>query len=269
MEGHIYKIESPSGRIYIGRSIEVNKRLSRYRRLDCKNQPKIYNSILYYGWENHKVDIIDFLEDQDDFNNKLNRLEMFWIKFYNSNSRSNLNLTSGGQGYPMSQRSKDKLSKFKKGSIPWNKGIKLKDVFDEEKYEKYINNLKLIVRKKASKETKERMSKAHKSITFHSRFKKGHKTWVKGKNFKELLSEEEYYRRFCEGKKGMVAWNKGLKTPDEVRIIMSKACTSKKSLIIDDIFYDSIMDAHKKLSITRRSISRRCLDDKYPNYKFI
>jgi group I intron endonuclease len=49
----IYKTISPSGKIYIGQSVNLKKRKKCYETLQCKLQPKIYSSLLKYGWENH------------------------------------------------------------------------------------------------------------------------------------------------------------------------------------------------------------------------
>lgn len=40
----IYKITSPSGRIYIGSSKNIRRRFYSYKNLHCKDQPKLYNS---------------------------------------------------------------------------------------------------------------------------------------------------------------------------------------------------------------------------------
>ena len=56
----IYKITSPSGKVYVGQSINIDKRKVDYNQNGClKNQPKIYKSILKYGWENHKHEILE------------------------------------------------------------------------------------------------------------------------------------------------------------------------------------------------------------------
>ena len=58
----IYKITSPSGRIYIGQSINIAERWGRYKGLQCKQQEKLYNSFLKYGVESHKFEIIHIME---------------------------------------------------------------------------------------------------------------------------------------------------------------------------------------------------------------
>ena len=45
----IYCLTSPSGKKYIGQSMNINKRLSQYKRCENKNQTKIHMAILKYG----------------------------------------------------------------------------------------------------------------------------------------------------------------------------------------------------------------------------
>ena len=55
----IYKITSPSGKIYVGSSINIDKRKKHYRNLDCKTQRKLYNSFIKYGYDNHLFKILE------------------------------------------------------------------------------------------------------------------------------------------------------------------------------------------------------------------
>lgn len=54
----IYKITNPNGKIYIGQSTNIDKRFYRYKRLECKGQIKLYNSLKKYGWDAHIIEII-------------------------------------------------------------------------------------------------------------------------------------------------------------------------------------------------------------------
>jgi group I intron endonuclease len=54
MAAGIYKIVSPSGKIYIGQSMDLGRRENEYGRLQCEGQPKIYYSINKHGWDKHK-----------------------------------------------------------------------------------------------------------------------------------------------------------------------------------------------------------------------
>lgn len=89
----IYKITSPSGRIYIGQSKNIEKRLSYYSGLQCAEQRKIYASLVKYGWENHTFEIIETCSYSD-----IDEREKYWISHHNSSSDSNLNILHGGKG---------------------------------------------------------------------------------------------------------------------------------------------------------------------------
>lgn len=82
----IYKITSPTNKIYIGQSIDIDKRFNDYRLLHCKNQTKLYNSIKKYGQENHIFEIITTCEIE-----QLNELERYYQDCYNVISRNGLN----------------------------------------------------------------------------------------------------------------------------------------------------------------------------------
>ena len=49
----IYKITNPAGKIYIGQSINIQRRFKSYFNLNCKKQIKLFNSLKKYGVENH------------------------------------------------------------------------------------------------------------------------------------------------------------------------------------------------------------------------
>jgi len=54
----IYKITSPSKKIYIGQSVNIEKRFKQYKLGNCKRQKKLYNSFKKYGAENHVFTVI-------------------------------------------------------------------------------------------------------------------------------------------------------------------------------------------------------------------
>jgi group I intron endonuclease len=82
----IYKIESPSGRIYIGQAVNICIRFISYRKMKCKMQPRLYGSFSKYGVENHKFNIVELCNIND-----LNNRERYWQDFYNVISKVGLN----------------------------------------------------------------------------------------------------------------------------------------------------------------------------------
>lgn len=82
----IYKITNPSGKIYIGQSINIYKRWKKYKSLTCKNQTILYNSFVKYGVDNHIFEIIEVCDV-----NLLNEKERFYQEFYNCIGNNGLN----------------------------------------------------------------------------------------------------------------------------------------------------------------------------------
>jgi len=75
----IYKIISPSGKLYIGQTCNFSKRYNAYKTSNAKSQPKLNYSFLKYGIENHKFEIV--IENLDNY--EVNPMENFYIKYYN------------------------------------------------------------------------------------------------------------------------------------------------------------------------------------------
>jgi group I intron endonuclease len=109
----IYKITSPSDKIYIGQSNNIHYRWCIYQKYlyNCKNQPKLYNSLVKYGWEQHKFEIIEeCLEEQ------LNEREVYWGSHYCVLGINGLNLRLGNGRNGFSDESKQKISKALMGN---------------------------------------------------------------------------------------------------------------------------------------------------------
>lgn len=108
----IYKITSPSGKIYIGQSIDIKRRLKSYRLCLCKEQPFIYRSILKYGWDAHLSEIIHTCQP-----NELNNFEKHYVDLFGSyNSPVGMNLREGGGSHgAMSDLSKIKMGNSRRG----------------------------------------------------------------------------------------------------------------------------------------------------------
>lgn len=118
----IYKITSPSGRIYIGQSVDIDSRLAHYKRLDCKGQIKLFNSLKKYGVEKHTFEII---EECSVF--ELSNREGYWQDFYNS-IYSGLNCrrvsTKDKSGYDSKETIEKRISKLRGVKRPNSSGEK-------------------------------------------------------------------------------------------------------------------------------------------------
>ena len=93
-KGYIYRIVSPTGRVYIGQTVDVKGRARAYKRGDKGNSRKICRSIKKHGWSSHQFDIIDTVCIGID-KCILNIREQYWIKEYDS-FINGLNCNIGG-----------------------------------------------------------------------------------------------------------------------------------------------------------------------------
>lgn len=74
----IYKVVNPKGRVYIGQSIDVEKRFYDYKILNnVSEQPKLYNSLKHYGARKHIFSLIQECEVD-----LLDSLERYWQEYY-------------------------------------------------------------------------------------------------------------------------------------------------------------------------------------------
>lgn len=94
--GVIYKITSPTGKIYIGKAVNFTARYNTYRNYLAKGQPALHNSFLGHGFDAHLFEILETASIE-----KLEELEINYIEKYKSfvkDNKDGLNLTRGGGG---------------------------------------------------------------------------------------------------------------------------------------------------------------------------
>jgi group I intron endonuclease len=114
----IYKITClPTGKMYIGQSVDIFNRWAQYHRLEQKViGPKLYNSFIKYDLDNHIFEIVkECLKEQ------LNDEEIKYIEEYSSFLKG-LNLTKGGEGVKHTEETKRKISESKKNKPSGLKG---------------------------------------------------------------------------------------------------------------------------------------------------
>lgn len=191
----IYKITSPTKKVYIGQSTNIKKRFSHYKGLNCKRQPIIYNSLLKYGVEKHKFEILCECSVEE-----LNDKERYYQDVFSVIGKNGLNCsltkTSDRSG-KHSEETKFKLSKAHKGKklseetkLKMSKIRKGKPRLEETKLKISIGNKnsKNFLGKKHSEKTKFKMSNA----------KKGNKHNL-GKKY-----SEEHKIKISEGRKKII-----------------------------------------------------------------
>jgi group I intron endonuclease len=122
MKGKIYKITSPSDRIYIGCTTNLKQRYDIYKREKCSTQPLLYNSLKKYGFDKHIFEIIEECDVKDLYNR-----EIYWISFYDC-FKNGLNCTAGGQ------------NGFGNGDDNISKRPEVRKKMSNKRYEYYLTN---------------------------------------------------------------------------------------------------------------------------------
>ena len=144
----IYKITNPKGKIYIGQTIDFDRRVYQYKMLNCKEQPKLYNSLKKYGYDNHVIELIHQCQETN-----LTILERYYQELYKTVENDNLNcflVTTKDKTGRHTEETKRKMSESAKGKkktaehiakLPQNqKGYKGKKRSEETKLKQSLNN---------------------------------------------------------------------------------------------------------------------------------
>jgi len=134
----IYKITNKiTGKFYIGQTTQLLSERWRRHCFPSSRCSYISNAKKKYGKENFEIKTLLIVDSQKE----LDRLEIHWIKKFNTLAPNGYNLLIGGKGGKLSEATKVKMSKIQKG-------------------------------RKHSEETKKRLSEAHKGKKLSTAHKK-------------------------------------------------------------------------------------------------
>ena len=153
----IYKITSPSGKIYIGQTTNFTKRKNYYKNGAKPYQVRIHNSLQKYGYDAHTIEFIEQCLVEN-----LNERERYWQDFYDVIGENGLNCrlteTKDKSGF-ISDESKSKMSEARQNRILTDKEkYRLKSLFLGRKHTEETR-LKMSESAKGRKFTKEHIAK--------------------------------------------------------------------------------------------------------------
>lgn len=208
---NVYSIKSPTGKIYVGSSVDMPKRLAQYKRLDCKSQPKIYNSLLKHGPESHIFDILIECEPSE-----MLRLEAEFGEKFDVLGPNGLNCSLPKKIESYQSRSEESREKTRKSLMGNKNGAGV--IFSKERRNKMSKSRENY---KHSDETLIKMRDSH----------KGQIPWCAGKQIKQ--STKDLLREINLGKK-------------QSREHAEKAAKTRFKIVLDlqaGVFYDSVIDA--------------------------
>jgi group I intron endonuclease len=129
--GTIYKITSPSGKVYVGQTKhkKINQRMSNHKssRLNVEGKCAIVESIKKYGWDAHVVELVE----ENIPKKLLDEREIYWIAELKTYAKKyperGLNLTEGGNHRPTWKDDAKRVAKARQRRGPnapgWGKKV--------------------------------------------------------------------------------------------------------------------------------------------------
>lgn len=117
----IYKITTPTSKVYIGQSTDIDFRFSDYRRMRCNRQTKLFNSFKKHGVENHVFETVHELPVDIDTETMV-KYEQLYMDLYRDCGVELVNLRDAGSRGKHSEESKQRMREANKGQIPWIQG---------------------------------------------------------------------------------------------------------------------------------------------------
>lgn len=238
----IYKITSPTNRVYVGITSNFTRRIECYRNhyREAK-QPLLFRSLNKYGFESHKVDKIEEFKSDKGF---AFGKEIFWIRTYMSNSskwpeQRGMNLTDGGEGtigqkhtpsqnaalrkrmanFKQTDESKKRISESKKGVKRYNMIGRKMNLSDEERKARSerAKNQKNRVGRKHTEESKKKMSLSQQGRDY---------SYLVGRKMPEhvgkLLSERNKGNKYNLGKKASEETKRKISVATKGKMSMEK-----------------------------------------------
>jgi group I intron endonuclease len=238
----IYKITSPSGKIYIGQSRAIERRWKRYSQIKRREQQrKLESSILKYGYAAHKFEVVHELPVDVD-QETIDRYEQLYLDSYKECGVELLNtcmiaskppVSTPGPNRKWSEDAKRKQSERYKGKPGANKGYKY-NLTEEQKI--------IAGNKRRGKthtyETLNKMREAHaKREKKPTNFTEEHKAKLQAGR-KAYVPTDEYRKRMSlavknkvwtdEARKKISDSKKGIPRTEEVRKKLSLANMGNK-----------------------------------------
>lgn len=191
----IYKIVSPTNKVYIGQSWNIIARWSQHRR-ETRQKMAVIRSLHKYGHESHSFEVLHILPN-DATQQIMDQYEQIYMDAFSVCGITMLNMKEAGAYGKMSIEARKKMSIANTGRAAWNKG----------KSGVYI----------ASQETREKISKIHKGrITAQSTKDK------MAEKAKLRRHTEESKKKMSELRRGRPNGKKGIPLSEEHKAKMHK-----------------------------------------------
>lgn len=270
----IYKITSPSNRVYVGLTLDIKRRENDYKKHACKNQVLLYRSLLKYGFNSHKFQIIDSFESNTDY---AYGKEISFIKSNMCNrskypENDGLNSVGGGRGSIGRKMSDETKEKIRQANLGKKYSDETKKKLSEQRQGKKIKSGWTDEKKDALRKKKIGFRHTNETKYKISASQIGHKRGVGKKQTQEHIDKRIAYlighkfnvgRKFTEAhKKAISDSHKGKIVPQET---IDKSLKTRGDIVgktisqysLDGVFiqdFISIRSASRELNMNRIAI---------------
>jgi group I intron endonuclease len=236
----IYKITSPSGKIYIGQSVNILSRINKYKNAKCITQPIILKSILKYGWENHLFEIVCECDKQE-----LNEKERYYQELFDCIGKNGLNCILTNTSSKTGKARQETIDKLKGRKLSESTRQKMRDrkTSDETK----LKISKANIGHEVSKETRDKISKSNKGKKRTKEYVDKMKQRVISEETKYKISKANIGRKISDETKYKISKAKKGKRPSDECLLNARIATSKKVI---NTKTNEIYDSATQLAIT-------------------
>ncbi|MGW6151202.1 GIY-YIG nuclease family protein [Bacillus mycoides] len=118
IKGYVYMLISPSGKEYIGRTIDIKRRVNNYKTRCNYVETPIYQEIKKYGFDNFQLDILkEITGEREEVEEQLNKLEGYYIAKHRT-SEIGLNVRNFDgkiRTYTLKDSTKEKMKRSQTG----------------------------------------------------------------------------------------------------------------------------------------------------------
>lgn len=247
----IYKITSPSGKIYIGQSVNILSRINKYKNAKCITQPIILKSILKYGWENHVFEIVCECEQSE-----LNEKERHYQEMFDCIGKNGLNC--------MLTHTRTKSGKARQETIDKLTGRKLPESTREKMRNKKLSEetrlkiSKANIGRKVSEETRKKISESNSGKKRTQEYIDKMKLRVVSDDTRAKISLSNKGRKYSEEQKAKMKLIRKKSVPSELFFKKSKIAVSKKVLDTKTgVIYNSASELASILNIKRTTLTSK------------
>lgn len=259
----IYKITSPTNKVYIGQSVNIKNRISKYKNANCKTQTILYNSIIKHGWESHVFEILCECKIEE-----LNELERYYQDLYSVITDKGMNCCLTTTSTKSGRLSDKTIQKLKSLKVKESTKEKMRNRILTDRHKEKIS-LSLTGRK-ISQCTKDKISQSNKGK------KRSEECIVKLKN--RFISEQEKnrLRNLNIGKKLSKEHKEKISIGNKNKIQSQNwiNCIKEKNskIILDTesgVYYNSATELSDLLKIKRTTLTAKLSGQNKNNTNYI